>query len=440
MTTTGQDRRRATPQGRWAAVLDGLDEPGREALSAEIERALARRTRNLELEGILRRLYLDKSWYQRSRVARAWLTWAILLSFAMILLDWLYLPSLLHPGILIRMVFIPAAYLGLIWVWARRRTDWVQGSTLPLAVLVIMLAGAVLGFAGGGHTTFRYLNAALLTAMTAVVIFPVTPFWTVTGVATAIAGYTVFGLLDPMFLTNETIAFALFYALVLTALIPARRTINILQQHGFVLNLRGALQERALASANARLAVLANTDALTGLPNRRAFGDESLRLWSDSSDPPRSLGIVLFDIDHFKRLNDTAGHSVGDQCLAAVARTIRQMIPASGMCARYGGEEFICILGDATPRGVLHIAEALRAAVEALAWPNPGVGRPVTVSVGLAVGTTDRRPESLAALIGFADEALYRAKAGGRNRVAAAWDMPSTVSPERSSAPEQRCA
>jgi diguanylate cyclase (GGDEF)-like protein len=338
------------------------------------------------------------------------------------------------------MAFIPLVYTTLIWVWTRPRSDWIEGSTLPLAVGAMMLAGGVLGLTGGDHTTFRYVTAALLAASTAVVILPVTLFWTVSGVATAIVSYTLIGLLDPMFRTRDTIAFALFFALVLAALIPARRTMNILQQHAFVLNLRGALRKQALASANARLAVLASTDALTGLPNRRAFEDEAARLWSDPAEPAHSFGIVLFDIDHFKRLNDTAGHAEGDRCLAAIARAIRGVLPPSAMCARYGGEEFICILREATPRDVLRFAEALRATVEALAWPNPGVGGPVTVSVGLAVGETDRRSETLAAIIELADAALYRSKAEGRNRIVPSWEPTLGEAVDRPFLPAQLCA
>lgn len=440
LNATDQDRKRASPEGRWAAVLDGLDETEREALSTEVDRALSGRIRDLELKGRLRRLYLDTSWRHRSRVSRAWLTWSTVLSLPMMLLDVMYLPSLVHPAFLMRLVVLPFAYLALIWVWARPRGDWIEGSTLPLAVGVMMIAGGVLGFAGGDQTTFRYLTAALLASSTAIVIFPVTLFWTVSAVAATIAGYTAFGLFDPMFSTKDTIAFAMFFTLVLAALIPARRTINILQQHGFVLNLRGALQKRTLASVNARLAVLANTDALTSLPNRRAFAEESARLWAEASKPPRALGILLFDIDHFKKLNDSAGHATGDRCLAAIADAIRAVVSDGGLYARYGGEEFICIVSDATPLAILRLAEALRAAIEALAWPNPGVGRPVTISVGLALGITDGRPEGLTALIGAADEALYRAKARGRNRVAAAWEILPDAVPGQLLALDQRRA
>ncbi len=95
MLGTEAARQAGSSDDRWAAVLDALDQPGRDALSAETDEALSGRIRDLELKGGLRRLYLETSWRQRSRVSRAWLTWAMVLSFPMILLDWIYLPSLL---------------------------------------------------------------------------------------------------------------------------------------------------------------------------------------------------------------------------------------------------------------------------------------------------------------------------------------------------------
>ena len=400
-----------------------MDETDREALSVEVNQALSGRIRDLDLKGRLRRLYLATCWRQRSRFGRAWLIWSALLSCAMIPLDWLHQPALLEPSLLLRIIVLPIAYAGLAWVWSRPRPDWIEGLTLPLAIAAMIAVGGVLGSFGNDQTPYRYITAGIIAASTAIVIFPVTVAWTVVGTISAVACYAAFGLVDPATAPKDTIVFSIFYGLVLTALIPARRTMTILQQHAFVLNLRGALQECALADVNARLGVLANTDALTGLPNRRAFVDESARLWADTSQPPRNHGIILFDIDHFKKLNDSSGHANGDRCLAAVAGTLRDIVPENGFCARYGGEEFICILADATPRGALRFAEDLRAGIEAMAWLNPGLGRPVTVSVGLALAVADRQPEGLAALISLADDACYRAKAGGRNRVAASWEI-----------------
>ncbi len=437
---TETKRQGGSSSGRWAAVLDALDPQGRDALSAEVDEALSRRIRDLDLKGGLHRLYLDTSWRRRSRLARAWLIWSMILSGLMIPLDWLHAPALLYPSGLLRLCVLPIAYAALAWVWSRPRADWVEGATLPLAVIMMMTGGGVLGLFGEEQTLYRYLTAALLVGSTALLIFPVTLAWTIGGAGASIACFVGFGLLDPVSPVKDTLAFAVFFALILGAVVRARRTKMILQQHAFLLNLRGALQERALAGANARLALLANTDALTGLPNRRAFEDEAARLWSDPSDPPQSFGIVLFDIDHFKRLNDTAGHAEGDRCLAAIARAIREVLPSTGMCARYGGEEFIAILRNAGPRDVLRLAEHLRATIEALAWPNPGIKGPVTVSLGLAVGETDRRSETLAALIDLADAALYRSKAEGRNRIVPSWEPTLGEAIDRPFLPAQLCA
>lgn len=427
MNTNHQGQPSNSPSGRWSAVLDGLDEADRDALSVEVNQALSGRIRDLDLKGRLRKLYFDTCWRQRSRVSRAWLRWAGLLNCAMIPLDWIYHPALLEPALPLRLVALPLAYVALAWAWSRPRSDWIEGLTLPLAIAAMIAVGGVLGSFGGDQTPYRYVTAGVIAASTAIVIFPVTLAWSVVGTLSTVASFAAFSMFDPATAPKDTVVFSVFYGFVVTALIPARRTMTVLQQHAFVLNLRGALQERALANVNARLGVLANTDALTGLPNRRSFADESARLWADPTQPPRNLGVVLFDIDHFKKLNDSAGHTSGDQCLAAVARTIRNVVTENGFCARYGGEEFICILADATPRGILRLAEDLRAGIEAMAWPNPGAGQPVTVSVGLALSATDRQSEGLAALISSADDALYRAKAAGRNRVAASWDVAPVV-------------
>lgn len=410
---------------RWATILGDLDDADRIALSDEVDRTLSGRIRDIALTPRLHSLCRRTSWRQRSRIVTAWLTWAMLLSIPMMVFDWLYDPSLLWTALIVRGPLLLVAFPSLIWMWSRPRRDWVEGLTLTLAVLTIMVIAGALGLAGGGPALHQYMAAGVLAASTAVVIFPVTLTWTMVGTATVLAFYLVLGLFDPASPVNATLSFCLFCAVVLGALVLSRRTMNIIQQHSFLLNLRSILQTEALAKANRRLAVLANTDALTGLANRRAYEDEARRLWADSSEPPRSLGVILFDIDHFKHLNDKAGHAHGDQCLMAVAREIERIMPHGSLCARYGGEEFICVLSDATPRGVQRLAEELRAAIEALAWPNPGIGRPVTVSIGVSVAPTDRRPESLTELVRAADAALYRAKDGGRNRIAAAWETSS---------------
>lgn len=178
------------------------------------------------------------------------------------------------------------------------------------------------------------------------------------------------------------------------------------------LEARVAERTAALAKANAALEQLALHDGLTGLHNRRAgdlrLAEELVRHQRQS----RPLGLLLCDIDHFKRINDVHGHAVGDAVLQAVAQQLRTTVRASDVVTRHGGEEFLVLLPDTDEAGLAAVAEKLRAAVEACA-PAP-VGR-VTMSLGGAVAPGG----AVAAdeLLRRADRALYAAKDAGRNRV-----------------------
>ena len=126
------------------------------------------------------------------------------------------------------------------------------------------------------------------------------------------------------------------------------------------------------------------------------------------------MAVLLADIDHFKRVNDTHGHAAGDDVLKAVALRLSQLLRHGDVAARFGGEEFLVILKETDAEGAMVVAEKIRASVEALTVPI--VGR-VTLSIGCAVAVEGR--ELSAALVKRADDALYEAKSRGRNRVCA---------------------
>ncbi len=178
--------------------------------------------------------------------------------------------------------------------------------------------------------------------------------------------------------------------------------------------------EAALARANARLAQLADTDGLTGLMNRRAF-DEALHTEISRSQRTRApMSLMLIDVDRFKAYNDTYGHPAGDVCLKALSRCLKKVLRRpSDVTARYGGEELVALMPDTPPEGALHIAEAFRRAVYDLDLEHTGSekGR-VTVSIGVAA-LLGGPAKSSRDLVRMADEALYRAKGGGRDRVCA---------------------
>jgi diguanylate cyclase (GGDEF)-like protein/PAS domain S-box-containing protein len=174
-----------------------------------------------------------------------------------------------------------------------------------------------------------------------------------------------------------------------------------------------------------QLSKLALTDGLTEIANRRAFDEALDREWKRTLREGTQISLVLLDLDCFKDFNDHYGHQVGDDCLRAVAAAVTGAVRATDMPARYGGEEIAVILPSTDTAGAVAVAEKVRSAVEALQITNEGNpegGGWVTVSVGVATalsrqGGTMRMPESL---LLAADNALYKAKREGRNRVATA--------------------
>ena len=161
----------------------------------------------------------------------------------------------------------------------------------------------------------------------------------------------------------------------------------------------------------------ANFDALTGLHCRRHF-DRRLREELDRADRyDRPLSMVLLDIDHFKKINDTRGHQIGDQVLRQTAGLISRSLRLSDYCARVGGEEFCLLLPNTDASGALKQAERLRKAIA----EHPFLGDEslrVTASFGIA-DVSDEGGRSAEALVCAADAALYQAKSDGRNCVRA---------------------
>ncbi len=190
-------------------------------------------------------------------------------------------------------------------------------------------------------------------------------------------------------------------------------------------NLIGGAGAFALERANRatflekrRLAETARRDGLTGLLNRAAFDERLEALHAQAQRESAGLAIVLIDIDHFKAFNDHYGHPAGDQCLRMIASTVRHAARRRPLdvVGRYGGEELVAALYDATREHASSVGEALVAAVERLKLPHAGTELgTVTISVGAAVAAA-AHVGPVAALLERADEALYAAKARGRNR------------------------
>lgn len=170
------------------------------------------------------------------------------------------------------------------------------------------------------------------------------------------------------------------------------------------------------AETHERMRHQAETDHLTGLVNHRRFQELLAGAVDHDAHIEPSPGLLLLDLDDFKRINDCHGHQTGDLVLQAVGRLLRDRCRPGDQPARYGGEELAVVISDTTPADAVAFAERLRGDIEQLTVTSPAGARvSVTTSIGVAV--MSGRPTSATVLIAAADGALYRAKQAGRNRV-----------------------
>lgn len=181
-----------------------------------------------------------------------------------------------------------------------------------------------------------------------------------------------------------------------------------------VVFLASSLRRRAAAEHD--LAIMATTDVLTGLCNRRRFDEVMEREWRRAQRSGDSLALLMIDVDHFKKYNDQFGHQTGDAVLGSIAGCIAALTRrASDLAARYGGEEFAILLPGLSAEHALARAEHVRVAIQGLPAAAAAPDVALTVSIGVAV-VTPVEGMSTGGLVKLADDALYQAKANGRNR------------------------
>ncbi|MEB3193340.1 MAG: diguanylate cyclase [Snowella sp.] len=177
--------------------------------------------------------------------------------------------------------------------------------------------------------------------------------------------------------------------------------------------------EMALLEANHQLSLLASLDGLTGIANRRRFDEYIIAEWQRAMREQHPLSLILIDVDYFKNYNDTYGHLLGDDCLKKIAEILQRMSQrATDLAARYGGEEFVLILPNTSQCGAQKVAQRIKEAIadQTIPHKNSSVSEQVTLSMGIMTVIPNIMME-MADFISRADQALFKAKSEGRDRI-----------------------
>jgi diguanylate cyclase (GGDEF)-like protein len=251
------------------------------------------------------------------------------------------------------------------------------------------------------------------------------------------------GVIPTMFLTEYGLQIGsavevLLFSFALAHRMKRLQEDNVRIQREGADNLERCVQQRTeeldnalsnLSDAHQRLKDLSRIDGLTGIKNRACFNEQASVEWQRGMRAGQALGLLVIDIDHFKRINDTFGHLNGDVCLKEVAHTLAHKVHRiSDDAFRFGGEEFVVLLPNTDLDGARHMGEVMRAAVEALHITLNGDRLALTISVGVAC-MTPVPGTPVEELIDCADKALYQAKHDGRNRVCFAESCAAAAAP-----------
>jgi diguanylate cyclase (GGDEF)-like protein len=217
---------------------------------------------------------------------------------------------------------------------------------------------------------------------------------------------------------RDVVLMASLLSFELPEIVSYQTLLDAAREASIAIGLRSVIDLQVSEEHAAQLDEAAHTDALTGIPNRRAgvsFLEQQVAL-RRSAPRPEALGVLLMDIDHFKCINDRYGHATGDAVLRAVAKVARGVTRSGELFFRYGGEEFCWVLPQTSPNGLFHAAERLRGAIAGLELTEAsGAIITVTASFGGACAVT-MEDDSDGTLLRHADACLYRAKCSGRNR------------------------
>jgi diguanylate cyclase (GGDEF)-like protein len=386
---------------------------------SQIEDVLARKGPQLAFPAGLEAEYVAQRGPAQVRTTRRFLCFVAALHVVFLYCDYLGgIPILGMAGVIRIGICLPITLI-VIFLLGRPLPDSLRNflALTPVLTMVICV-GYLARLVGGPRATDMMIGPAVcLVAQT--LIAPIPFRATMYGVIASVITYCGFCLLPlpapfsaPLVPVGPPFACAFAFGTLYE-----RHRRERAERKDFLLSESNRLRLADILRLNAQLERLSSIDSLTGIFNRRYLDAALARLWAVAMDRERWIGVLMIDIDHFKQLNDTAGHRHGDFCLEQVAQLLQGSIRAGvDTVARYGGEEFVAILPDAGEEEVLAIGERVRASIEK-ANLSAANGSVVTVSAGAVAIRGGRTRLTLEEFMAAADDALYQAKRAGRNRV-----------------------
>ena len=245
----------------------------------EVEQLLGGRTRDIRLKGELLRLFQERSWPRTAKIIRSWMIWVTFIDLLTLGLNAILLPRPVALSMLAPACILPPAALGTAFFWRKQGGLRFQTGVLLAGLFFVLLSVALVGVTAGGEFYERHLNIMLFVAISAIIIFAIPLPATTIVAAMALGLYLFFQIHNPSITVGSVEAATLFFAAGIIATIVSRRTMTILAQKAFLLELRDRSRVAELAAANARLELLARTDPLTGIANRRWMMELLNRLW-----------------------------------------------------------------------------------------------------------------------------------------------------------------
>ena len=349
---------------------------------------------------------------QRIRLAMSGLA-ALLMVFCLVVMNSVAAAGLASTAEV--RVWTACSVLGLIAVYAAIRSGWsrrFKDPALTLAQILYAITCCAAAFVIAGPA-----RGVTLPILAIILMFGIFGLTTRQMLGVLVYSLVAFGVASGVVAARDepdypTVVAAAYVGMVVVVLLSSTFLTTRVQSTREHLR----RQKAELAQALEQIRQLATHDDLTGLLNRRAMLDRMQLEQHRSLRSGSPLLIAQLDIDHFKAVNDTHGHAAGDLVLQSFADTVRRNVRDTDVLARWGGEEFVLLLCDTPAADAVALMERLRQAVQAMQVPVAQGGQPITVTV--SIGLARHTPaDPLAGTLERADQALYAAKAGGRNRV-----------------------